>query len=184
MEKRPNMSLFPTDIIQAAQASQAACGCWSSTTLAQWADESGYGRHIIPGSNNPFNVKEFGAGPYVESWTTEFINGKTVRVMAKFVKYNSMADAFTAHGQLLMDPKGPYARFLCVHSDAIKWTSAIARVYATNPNYGANLISIIGHNNLLAYDTLPTQPDIQPCESQGKSDNQGLNVAVAEPSDS
>lgn len=160
------VALFPPDIIAQAQTAQKGTGCWASVTLSQWADESGYGKHVIPGSNNPFNIKQFGDGPYVESPTHEWINGQNVQVMAKFVKYDSLADAFTAHGKLLMDPKGPYSHCLPFHYDAIKWAQRIAHVYATNPQYGQQLTEIICQYKLLQFDNLPAETSAESATNQ------------------
>jgi flagellum-specific peptidoglycan hydrolase FlgJ len=62
---------FTNDVIAAAQASQRNTGIPAAITLAQYALESGYGRHMPTGSNNPFGIKAKPGEPFVEQDTWE-----------------------------------------------------------------------------------------------------------------
>jgi len=96
------MSNFPADVVQAAISSMHKWKVPASVTLAQWALESGFGQHMPAGSNNPFGMKAVAGQPFVTATTHEVVNGKTITVEAKFRKFNSIAEAFDAHGQLLV----------------------------------------------------------------------------------
>ena len=82
----------PDDVIAAAQTSQRKYGIPASITIAQWALESGWGKHLPPGSNNPFGIKAVGDEPYVISSTQEAENGRTIIIDAKFRKFDSIAE--------------------------------------------------------------------------------------------
>jgi len=59
---------------------------------AQSALETGYGKHIAPGSNNYFGIKDFSGGG-VSAQTEEVVNGKRVVVRDRFRKYGSMEES-------------------------------------------------------------------------------------------
>ena len=150
-----NPALTP-DIIKAAQASQQKWGIPASITLAQWAQESGWGKHMPPGSNNPFGIKAVGNQPFVQVPTREFFNGQWVTIQAKFRAFSSIADAFDAHAELLATSSA-YAAARTFENDPAKFANALTGVYATDPNYGTELNSIISGSNLTQYD-LPYGP--------------------------
>lgn len=134
------------DAMQAAKASESKYGIPASVTLAQFALESGNGAHMPAGSNNPFGIKAKAGQPYVESQTNEFINGKMERVSQKFAKFDSLGDAFDAHAKLLATAS-PYAAARTHANDPKAFANALTGVYATDPQYGAKLNSIMARNN-------------------------------------
>lgn len=144
-------SRFPPDIIQAARASQQRWQVPASITLAQWALESGFGKHLPAGSNNPFGIKAGKNAPYVEANTVEVINGQRVTVRAKFRKFDSIADAFDYHGRLLATNKA-YSRAMSVRQDPDAFADALTGVYATAPNYGAVLKNMMKKYNLYQHN--------------------------------
>jgi hypothetical protein len=144
-------SRFPADIIQAARASQQRWQVPASITLAQWALESGFGKHMPSGSNNPFGIKAGKNAPFVEANTVEVINGQRVTVRAKFRKFDSIADAFDYHGRLLATNKA-YTRAMNVRQDPDAFADALTGVYATAPNYGSVLKSMMKKYNLYQYN--------------------------------
>ena len=81
---------FPPDVIAAAQASHAKWKIPASVTLAQWAWESGWGRHMPAGSNNPFGIKAVKGQPQVEASTREVVQGRSVTVSQPFRKFASL----------------------------------------------------------------------------------------------
>jgi flagellum-specific peptidoglycan hydrolase FlgJ len=97
--------LFLRSVVPAAQASQRATGVPASITIAQAILESGWGQSsLATEANNYFGVKATAlATPdeYAEFPTREFVSGTDVKVMAKFARYISPADSFTAHARLL-----------------------------------------------------------------------------------
>ena len=106
--------------------------------MGQYGLESSFGHHMPAGSNNPFGIKAGAGQPYVEAMTTEHINGRDVRVMARFRKFGSLAEAFDAHGALLAHGRA-YAAARAHSGDAHAYASALQGHYATDPRYGAKL---------------------------------------------
>lgn len=139
-------------VADAAMASMKATKCWASVTLSQWAQESGYGAHIPPDSNNFFGIKAVGDVPFVECQTTEYIHGQPVQVMAKFRKFDSVKQCFDYHALLLVSPHGPYAAALPFIGDACKWVSKIGFIYATDPSYASKILALMHNNNLQQFD--------------------------------
>jgi hypothetical protein len=130
------------DAMAAARQSQAKTGVPWLVTFAQWALESGFGKKMPAGSNNPFGIKAKAGQPYVEAMTNEFINGKMTRVTQRFAKFDSLADAFEQHAKLLANGR-PYAKARKHKDDAFSFADALTGVYATDPQYGAKLKSIM-----------------------------------------
>jgi flagellum-specific peptidoglycan hydrolase FlgJ len=147
----PHLPVIPIDIILGAQASQRKWGVPASVTIAQWADESGYGQFMPAGSNNPFGIKATPGQPFVEVETTEIIKGVSHRVLAKFAKYPSIAAAFDAHGRLLGTNRA-YRSAKSFIKNPNAYAVAIGHVYATNPHYGRTLIALMEALNLYQYD--------------------------------
>lgn len=146
------LATITKDVIDAAQTAMKATGIPASVTIAQWALESGWGKHMPPGSNNPFGMKvRVGKNdPFVAIKTREVINGKEVFPVQNFRKFASIADAFEAHAQLLLQPV--YAKCRKILPDAILFARSLQGVYATDPKYADLLTSIIRGSNLLQYD--------------------------------
>ena len=138
-------------VVAGAQAAQAKWGIPASVTIAQYGLESGWGAHMPPGSNNPFGIKAVAGQPSVAVPTREFIAGRYVTIKAAFRVFASLADAFDAHAELLaQSPHYAHARSLL--PDVFAFVNALTGVYATDPNYGAELTAIIRGDNLVQYD--------------------------------
>lgn len=109
---------------------------------AQTALESGWGAHA-PG-NNFFGIK---AGPSWTGdkqllWTTEWINGKQVRVQDWFRRYSAPVDSLRDYARLITTAKR-YA-VAAKTSDPHQYAREIAKAgYATDPNYASKIIANI-----------------------------------------
>jgi hypothetical protein len=81
-------------------------GLYFPAMIGQSAWESGYGEKIPLDSNNfggiKYNPKLEGVVGYVIADTSEYINGKKVRVKQKFSKFKDVESGFKAHVQVLM----------------------------------------------------------------------------------
>lgn len=139
---------FPSAILLAAQHAERQTGCPACVTLAQWAQESGYGE-ASPG-NNPFGMKWHSASPYGRQLlhTKEWVNGSYVNVQDWFIKFDSLEQAFEAHGKYLMDPQGwpEYVAAQAVWRQSRDWKRFIelmGKRYATDPDYAAELIALV-----------------------------------------
>jgi flagellum-specific peptidoglycan hydrolase FlgJ len=148
------MGVFPASVIAAAKAAQKAHKVPASVSLAQWAIESGWGKHMPPGSNNPFGMKvrKNKNDPFVEVKTREVIKGKTIYIMAKFRKFTSIEEAFLAKG-LLLSTAPVYAKAFAKLPDVTAFVDAFAPIYATDPSYAKLIKSVITSNNLSQYNT-------------------------------
>lgn len=139
------------DIVDAARAGQKKYGIPASVTLAQWALESGWGKHMPPGSNNPFGIKARPGDPCVVVPTREVVKGHSIIVQAAFRKFDSLADAFDAHDELLATAP-VYGHARSALPDPFAFADALTGTYATDPKYGDLLGSIIRGSNLTRYD--------------------------------
>lgn len=128
--------------MNAAIASQKKWGIPAAVTFAQWKLESASGAHMPAGSNNPFGIKATAGQPFVLSSTLESIHGHMTRVVAKFAKFASLTDAFDAHAKLLAT-SSHYAGARAHEDDPLAFANALTGIYATDPNYGSKLGSII-----------------------------------------
>lgn len=149
------MNLAP-DIIAAAQASQKAWGPFASVALAQFGIESAWGMKVT-GTWNFFGVKanaaQIAAKQFTDCPTHEFLNGHYIAEQQPFANYESPADAFTAHAELLSTHPA-YAPFMArvKAGDVQGACEALTGVYATAPGYGASLWSLIQGDGLTRYD--------------------------------
>lgn len=152
-----DLNLFSKNIVNIARNAQAAYEYAAtipvSIILAQWAIESGFGKHLPGDSNNPFGIKARNGEPFVEAMTHEFINGCSRKMVQRFRKFDSLQEAFDAHAELLATGK-MYAQARKTLPDAEKFAYALTGVYATDPNYGLVLVNTMRRYNLFAFDAL------------------------------
>lgn len=123
-------------------------------TVAQFLLESDWGRRGMGEANNFFGIKARAGEPSVTLETTEFVNGKPVKVPQQFRRYDSMADSFADHARLIVDRATSsgqkiYASALAHPNDPIAFARALTGVYATDPQYGDKLIAIMRDRGLL-----------------------------------
>lgn len=135
---------------QAAQAAEAATGIPAAFMIGQAAHESGWGRREIRHadgrpSHNLFGIK---AGPdwkgaVAETVTTEFVDGRAVKMVAKFRAYASHAESFGDYARLMKNSPR-YQQVLVQAQDAGSFASGLQRAgYATDPAYAEKLTRII-----------------------------------------
>ena len=142
----------------AARSAEAQTGIPATFMIAQSALETGWGRKEIlhrdgSPSYNMFGIKA-GAnwkGPVAEITTTEFIDGKAQKVVARFRAYGSYAESFADYARLMKESP----RYAGVASRAAKGTlneqgGAVAFAqglqragYATDPAYADKLTRVI-----------------------------------------
>jgi len=155
---------FKAKYLSDAEASEAKTGISKWATLAQAAEESGWGEHC-PG-NMMFGVKDTDGlnGNEQLITTTEYskrsdlkfehfisvepcvINGEKFfkyKIQSYFRKYNTPEESFTDHGNFFIRNER-YVKALAVKSDPEKFIDEIAKAgYATGPRYAADLKSIV-----------------------------------------
>ena len=128
----------PPEIVSAAAASQLKWKVPASITLAQWAVESAWGASMPPDSNNPFGIKAAPGQAGVDAGTREVIDGQDIRIVAKFRRFETIAEAFDLHGKLLATNR-VYAPAMALAADPDAFADALTGVYATDPKYGFTL---------------------------------------------
>ncbi len=134
----------------AAQEAETRTGIPAAFMISQAALETGWGRKEIRHSDgtpafNLFGVKA-GAnwkGAVAEVATTEYIDGKPHKVMAKFRAYGSYAESFSDYARL-MSESPRYGRVAASSGDASGFAKSLQRAgYATDPAYAEKLTRVI-----------------------------------------
>ncbi len=152
---------FVQQHMQAARGAEASSGIPASFMVSQAALETGWGRKEIKHSDgtpsfNLFGIKAGGSwrGPVAEVPTTEFINGKATRIMAKFRAYGSYAESFSDYAQLMSNSPRYQAVVKGVQQtqavsapakdSGVKFAQNMQRAgYATDPEYADKLSRVI-----------------------------------------
>ncbi|GIO67851.1 glycoside hydrolase family 73 protein [Paenibacillus cookii] len=147
---------FITSIAPCAISDMRRCGIPASLTIAQAILESNWGTSgLTRQANNLFGIKGKGPAGSVEMPTTEYVQGKAVKVTAAFRKYNSWTESIADHSNLLLNgTRDNPARYHGVlHADYKKAAEEVWKGgYATDPKYPAKLIAIMEEYNLPQYD--------------------------------
>jgi flagellum-specific peptidoglycan hydrolase FlgJ len=144
---------FIKAVAEGAMASQHKYGVPAAVTIAQAIDESGWGQSFLAArDHNLFGIK--GSGPAGSDMqpTQEFVNGQAVSQIASFRVYHSIAQSIEDHGRLLATD-GPYRQSMTLIHDPNAFASSLTGVYATDPGYGAKLISLMHRYDLYRYDS-------------------------------
>lgn len=144
MPQNSKQQQFFSQYMPMARQIEKETGVPAMLILSQAALESNYGKSA-PGFNF-FGIK----GDGQQLMTTEVINGQSVRVPANFRSYGSAIDSFRDHARLISTSPN-YAKVMeaARTGDPIKVAQAIGdSPYATDPNYGQKILSIIKQNNL------------------------------------
>lgn len=149
--KYGHVGIIPPELIEAAKASQRRWRIPASITLAQWIVESAWGAAMPPDSNNPFGIKATASQAAVEAATEEVIDGKTIRITARFRRFESITEAFDQHGALLAKAS-PYKAAMELVEDVERFADALTGVYATDPQYGTTLKWVITTYGLKKHD--------------------------------
>lgn len=139
---------IPAPVIVAQACLETGFGKWIPTDLAT-------GRY----SYNLFGIKWTGEGDYVSAWTTEYVGGKRVRVVARFRAYRDFQGSLEDYADLLL--LGPrYRDCLKAGGDPEAYVRCIAAAgYATDPHYADKVIAIMRKWRLLALAPGPF-PDV------------------------
>lgn len=149
-------------------------GIPASVTLAQGILESANGQsQLARNENNHFGIK---AG---RSWIESggrFGLYTDDRPDEKFCSYDSVADSYTHHSQVLKNNSRYAACFTLAPDDYRGWAQGLDRAgYATAGSYAPSLISIIERSNLQEYD----RQVIEQMRSEGIVPGQGLSDGAA-----
>lgn len=146
----------------AAQEAEKATGIPAAFMVSQAALETGWGRKEIKHADgtpsfNLFGIKAGGSwkGPVAEITTTEYINGKAQKVVAKFRAYGSYAESFADYARLMKESpryqavlnrgQAPARAAATGQAErASQFAQGLQRAgYATDPAYADKLTRII-----------------------------------------
>jgi len=139
----------------AAKAAEAQTGIPATFMVSQAALETGWGRKEIRHTDGTPSFNLFGIkaganwkGPTADVTTTEYVNGKAQKVVAKFRAYGSYAESFSDYARLIKDSP----RYQNVVASATTGSSTAAAGfahglqkagYATDPAYADKLTRVI-----------------------------------------
>jgi flagellum-specific peptidoglycan hydrolase FlgJ len=151
----PAQQAFIAAVAPGAVAAQRLYGVPASVTIAQAIDESGWGQSsLAAGSHNLFGIKGSGPAGSVTLPTQEFEGGQWITINAQFAAYRNDAESIAGHAALLAT-SGYYGKAMADRADPDAFANDLTGVYATDPNYGATLITLMKTYNLYQYDTAP-----------------------------
>ncbi len=148
-----------------------------SLTMSQATCESDGGNSLLASKyNNLFGFKwTKGCGyDYVELWTSEFVDGKYIRVKARFRRYKNWNESLEDYGRLI----GTTKRYAPVRrcKDYICATEQIRKCkYATSPTYTQTLRRIIEQYKLYEFDNAKEREQMR-LEKVYKRGSKGLPV--------
>jgi flagellar protein FlgJ len=152
-------SLWP-----AAQQAAASIGLPPEALLAQAALETGWGGHVMPGtdgrsSHNLFGIKadQRWSGDQVKRETLEYEEGIAVKRRENFRSYASYAESFQDYVEFLKSSPR-YAQALDNAHDSQAYFSALQEAgYATDPRYAEKILRVMqGPEMQAALDRLKT----------------------------
>jgi hypothetical protein len=147
----PSVDSVPNTWQGILEAGRKAGAKFPEVVAAQWALESGYGKHTS-GKNNFFGLK--GSGSSVG--TKEFINGKWITIKASFIDFPDIQTCV----QYLVDRwYKDYRHFKGVNRANDRNECAqllVAERYATDPDYATKLIQIMDRE----LGTVPSKPGV------------------------
>jgi flagellar rod assembly protein/muramidase FlgJ len=141
-------------IAPAARTSAAITKIPASFVVAEGALESGWGTSQLSlQAFNLFGVKadQSWHGPTIELPTGEYVNGERITIEATWRKYSNWLEAIEDHASFLLN--NPRYKPAFAYMSGSTFAIAIAAAgYATDPQYGQKLVSVIKTHNLSALD--------------------------------
>jgi flagellum-specific peptidoglycan hydrolase FlgJ len=148
-----NQQAFISLIAPGAVAAQQRFGVPAAVTIAQAIEESAWGQSSLAARyHNLFGIKGAGPAGSVTLPTQEYENGSWVTIDAQFAVYRNDAESIAGHAELLAT-SGYYARAMADRGYPDAFANDLTGVYATDPDYGANLIALMRLYNLYQYDS-------------------------------
>lgn len=143
-----------------AQADYKKSGILPSVTIAQGMVESANGNsELARKANNLFGIKASPpwTGEKYTKTTSEFVEGKYIKVDADFRKYRSWEDSVKDHGEFFKSTPARVNlyRFVYTAKDWKQAVNALTGTYATSPTYAQTLTKRITDYKLDAYDKDP-----------------------------
>ena len=149
------LKLIHDDVVQDMRNT----GILASLTAAQALIESNKGNSgLTQNANNLFGIKGQYSGQSVKMWTTEYVNGVAVRVLADFRKYPSWAESIADHSAMF-NRMARYSNLrgctdykqACKNVEADGYATAIDPKTG-KPNYASTLLKSIETYRLYEWD--------------------------------
>lgn len=153
ISQRSSMVMTPKDFVSAlwpaAKAFAKELGVDPKLLIAQAIHETGWGQQMVKDSNgdstlNLFNIKATGSwqNDQASTLTTEYVDGKAVKLKQPFRQYDSIEASFKDYVNLIKHSER-YAKALSFSSDPQKYMTHLQQAgYATDPNYADKVLSI------------------------------------------
>jgi flagellum-specific peptidoglycan hydrolase FlgJ len=143
---------FISLVAPGAIAAQQRFGVPAAVTIAQAIEESAWGRSGLAAQyHNLFGIKGTGPAGGVSLPTAEYQGGQWVTVDARFRVYHNDAESIADHAELLAT-SGYYTRAMADRAVPDAFANDLTGVYATDPDYGANLVALMKLYNLYQFD--------------------------------
>ena len=143
---------FLADAKEAALAASAASGLPAGITVAQAALESRWGAsELSRRANNYFGIKAHGKHAAIEMPTTEVVNGAARKVSARFAAYADMKECFADRDRIILTGSA-YAEARANAGDPEEFARALAKHWATDPQYAEKLLRVYRENGLERLD--------------------------------
>jgi flagellum-specific peptidoglycan hydrolase FlgJ len=156
---------FINSVAPGALATQRRYGVPAAVTIAQAIDESGWGQSMLAiNDHNLFGIKGTGPAGSDMQPTEEYENGQWVTTNAPFRVYRNVAESIQDHGELLAT-SGYYTQAMADSGNPDAFANALTGVYATNPEYGADLVNLMQQYNLYRYDAAGSAATPAPAKS-------------------
>lgn len=139
---------FAKMIIMEAYRAKKITGLPASIFASQCILETGWGKYIPTDmhtgkfSYNLFGIKGSASNGFVEIYTHEYVNGKRIRIKAKFRAYNSYAESFIDYGNLILKSER-YALAVVFRNYPRRYIYELWKAgYATDINYPQKVLKI------------------------------------------
>lgn len=139
---------FVSLVHESALREEERSGVPAAITTAQAILETGYGRYVPTDVNtkkysyNLFGIKAHGNPDFVEIWTHEEVNGKRIKILDKFMAYQSFDDSIKGRTDFFVKNKRYHD--LLSSKDSNFWADELQkRGYATDSQYAQKLKGII-----------------------------------------
>lgn len=143
---------FVQHLSSTAERVAAGSGIPAAFMLGQAGHETGWGKSEIRNKDGSTSFNLFGikatknwTGKVAEVTTTEYINGKAQKVVAKFRAYDSYEDSFRDYAKLITDsPRYEKAQATARTGSAVAFAGELQKAgYATDPEYARKLSGAI-----------------------------------------
>jgi flagellum-specific peptidoglycan hydrolase FlgJ len=139
-----------SEVARIGVALEAQTGCPAQLLVAQWALESQWGAKPA-GQSNYFGIKAAARHKKCCTVTTrEVVGGKSVVENLKFADYDSLEDSCRDYAWLITNGvpyRAAWGRYQS-DRDLHALITAVARTYATDPNYATLAWQIAGQANV------------------------------------